>query len=120
MKQSRDHASENRVAYENGATRSEKLERYDLIPPEADEALAERFGLGAGKHGETNWKSGGAAFIKACINHARAHEVNLLATAGECADDDLAAILCNYAMLAWFRKHKTSEYAQALRELRGT
>ncbi len=119
MTQIRDHASEKRVAYENGATRSEKLARYDLIPPEADEALAERFGLGARKHSENGWKSGGTAFIQACINHARAHEINLLATAGQSGDDDLAAILCNYAMLAWFRKHKPAEYAQALGELRG-
>ena len=40
--------------FEGGATRTVKSERYDLIPPEAEAALARRFGLGAQRHGEGN------------------------------------------------------------------
>lgn len=46
--------------FAGGATRSQKDVRYDLIPPEAEEALARRYALGAMKHGANNWKLGGA------------------------------------------------------------
>lgn len=118
--------------FEGGATRSKKLERYDLIPPEADLAMATRFGIGALVHGEGNWKSGGVEFIKAVINHLRGHLSSLLADEPPLADAeynhpkvlfeardwDTDAITCNAAMLNWFRIHKPIEFCQALNELR--
>jgi hypothetical protein len=114
----RNHSIEQKAAFEGGATRSEKLERYDLIPPEAEDALARRYGMGAKKHGEGNWKQGGVTFIKACVNHAKAHQSHLLATCGESEDDDLGAILCNFGMLTWFRANKGDDYNKALMELK--
>lgn len=32
--------------------------RYDLLPPEAMDALAELYGLGAKKYGDRNWEEG--------------------------------------------------------------
>jgi hypothetical protein len=117
--QPREHMQEAKKSFEGGATRSEKLERFDLIPPEADEAMARRFGLGAKKHGEGNWKGGGKDFIKACINHAKAHEAHLGKAAGKGDDNDLDAIICNWGMLCWFRENKAQEYGEALAELKG-
>lgn len=114
----RNHLAEHKSAYEGGATRSEKLERFDLIPPEAEEAMARRYGLGAEKHGEGNWKQGGADFIKACINHAKAHEAHFLSHFNDSSDNDLDAIMCNWAMLCWFRENKPNDFQEALSELR--
>jgi len=44
--------------FESGATRTASSLRYDLIPPTALRALAERYGLGAAIHGESNWLKG--------------------------------------------------------------
>lgn len=110
----REHLVEEKATFEGGATRSAKAERYDLIPPEADEANALRFGLGAGKHGEHNWKNGGAAFISQCINHTRAHIVSLQKHGPFHDDDDIGAVLANTSMLAWFRAHKPDEFLKAL------
>ena len=115
--EARNHLEETKAAFEGGATRSEKQERYDLIPPELNDSAARRYGLGATKHGEGNWKQGEVAFIKACINHAKAHESHLLRTCGKSDDDDLDAIVCNWGMLCWFRSNKPDMYAQALKEL---
>lgn len=110
----RNHLAEKKSKFEGGATRSEKRERFDLIPGEAEVALAERFGIGATKHGPKNWQNGGVDFITATINHAKAHEASLLMNGPDHDDDDLAAILCNWSMLAWFRRHKPEEYRAAL------
>lgn len=113
-RKTRAHFTEPKTTFEGGSTRSAKLERYDLIPPELDEALAQRFGLGALKHGDRNWLGGGAEFIVSCVNHGRAHIVSLLKNGPDHADDDLAAILWNFGVLTWFRQHKPAEYRAAL------
>jgi len=43
---------------EAGAKFDDGKARYDLIPPEALEALAERYSVGASKYGERNWEKG--------------------------------------------------------------
>jgi hypothetical protein len=103
-------------SFEGGATRSAKLERYDLIPPEGDHGAAIRFGIGFFVHGEGNWKQGGVGFIKGVVNHLRAHVAHMLITLGEEAefkhakvpagarDRDTDAIRCNADMLCWFQK----------------
>lgn len=109
--------SEQKTAFEGGSTRSKKNERYDLIPIEIDEALAQRFGLGSETHGENNWKGGGADFIKGCLNHLRAHYVSLLTHGPFHSDDDIAAMTWNAGVLAWFRKHKPEEFLRAIADL---
>lgn len=110
----REHLTEQKTAFEGGSTRSAKLERYDLIPPEIDRALALRFGLGAIKHGDDNWKSGGVGFIRSCLNHLRGHYVSLLTNGPDHDDDDVGAMIWNAGVLAWFRKHKPAEFREAL------
>src|SRR5579862_3912472 len=96
----REHLSERKTAYEGSATRSEKAERYDLVPPESIDAIARRIGLGVPKHGENNWRGGGVEFIKATINHLHAHLSALLK--GDESDSHLDAVTCNAAFLCWF------------------
>lgn len=110
----RQHLAEEKTTFEGGSTRSKKRERYDLIPPEIDEVLAQRFGIGAEAHGEHNWKGGGAAFIRQCINHLRAHTVSLMKNGPFHSDDDIAAMTWNAGVLAWFRRHKPEEFLKAL------
>lgn len=111
----RDLTSEKHSRFEGGATRTEKVERYDLVPPEAVDAIARRIGLGVAKHGENNWKSGGVAFIKATFNHMLAHISSLRKL--NLGDQDLDAVICNAAFLCWFKENKSQEYYQALTEL---
>ncbi len=116
----RAHLEERKTEFEGGSTRSAKPERYDLIPPEVDECLALRYGLGAVKHGANNWKGGGAEFILSCLNHLRGHYVSLLRNGPFHSDDDIGAMLWNAGALAWFRKHKPEEFRRALGSLLDT
>lgn len=96
----RNHLEEPKQAFEGGSTRSEMKERYDLIPKVAIDGIARRLALGAEKHGERNWETGGQDFVRATKNHLFAHVLKYLAD-GE--QEDLDAIGCNYAFLAHFR-----------------
>lgn len=74
----------NGVLLPGGATRSEVSLPYDLIPPSAIRALADRFRIGVGKHGEDNWKnsldnrSNAYAFCKEAYNHLVEHCMKML------------------------------------------
>jgi hypothetical protein len=116
----RNHLQEKKTAFEGGATRSEKLEHLELIPVEALISMGRRHGLGAMKHGEGNWKKGGAGFIKQCLNHALIHYCTLITNCDNPGhdDDDLDAIACNVDMLLWFRSNKPALYQRALLELK--
>lgn len=41
-----------------GAAKGVKIDRYDLIPPEAEDALARHYGEGAKKYADRNWEKG--------------------------------------------------------------
>ena len=41
-----------------GGAKGRKLARHELLPPEALTAIAERFGLGAQKYEDNNWRKG--------------------------------------------------------------
>ena len=41
-----------------GGEKGSKLQRYDLIPPEFEEALADVYGRGARKYDDRNWEKG--------------------------------------------------------------
>jgi hypothetical protein len=113
----RNHLAEEKTAFEGGATRSAKTARYDLVPAEGTRAIAERYGVGAVKHGDNNWKQGGVEFIKATISHVYGHLDNLKATAGQAEDDDIGAIGWGATALAWFRVHTPEDYYKALGEI---
>jgi hypothetical protein len=92
--------------YEGGATRSVVEERYDLIPKEAIDALARRLAVGAVRHGENNWRRGGAEFRKATINHLMKHLLNYIEHGNE-DDANTDAIICNAAFLCYFEAAET-------------
>lgn len=41
-----------------GASKGQKIDRYDLIPPEFEDALATHYGQGAKKYADRNWEKG--------------------------------------------------------------
>jgi len=89
-----------KVTYGGGATSTKLEERFDLIPYEAEEAMARRFGVGVLRHGERNWESGDEEFAKARLNHLRKHLALFCDTR---KTEDLDAVICNAAMLCRFR-----------------
>ena len=93
--QTRDHTTESRVQFASGATMSELKPRYDLICPTGLRRLAERYALGAKKHGDLNWCLAGdkddKAFMRARLNHLIRHVADYLLE-GNSHDDNLAAI----------------------------
>lgn len=85
--------------FASGAKSTIKKPRYDLIPQKALELVAGRFEYGAGRHGERNYRKGknDNEFITDRINHLIEHCVKF---AEHRRSSDLAAILCNAAILA--------------------
>jgi len=92
-----------KVAFEGGATRSSMEVRFDLVPRAAVEGLARRLTLGATKHGENNWRSGGKEFRKATISHLMGHLLDYMEN-GNANDANTDAIICNAAFLCHFEK----------------
>lgn len=88
--------------FASGAKSTTKKPRYDLIPLRALELLAERFGYGADRHGERNYRKGinDQEFITDRVNHLIEHVQKFAETRTR---EDLAAILCNAAILADLR-----------------
>lgn len=85
--------------FASGAKSTVVKPRYDLIPQIAMELLAERFAYGAGRHGERNYRKGGQdpVFVTDRVNHLIEHVMQF---AEHRRRADLAAILCNAAILA--------------------
>jgi hypothetical protein len=90
-----------KAVFEDGSSRSVLEERYDLIPKEAEDALARRLALGARNHGENNWRVGGPEFRKATINHLMKHLLKYIESGNE-DDANTDAIICNAAFLCYF------------------
>lgn len=91
--------------------RNETGLRYDLIPGEVLEYIAERLGYGAGKYGDHNWKLG-LPGGKAPLNHALAHLTEYMKSRSQnygplSAEerDDLQAVLTNLAFEVYYREH---------------
>lgn len=78
-----------------GGEKGSKLARYDLIPPEFEEALAEVYGRGARKYADRNWEKGyawGLSFA-ALRRHLKAWQC------GETIDPETGAY--HLAQVAW-------------------
>jgi hypothetical protein len=99
----------NAAKFENGASRSHHAPHYDLVPKAAIDRLTKRLELGANIHGANNWKKGGPEFILQCKRHLAEHLFNFLA--GDQSDDNLGAILCNAAFLAYFEEQGAEQAA---------
>ena len=50
--------SEHRVTSETGGSKGQKLARFDLMPPDVLQKIAEQFGRGARKYEDRNWEKG--------------------------------------------------------------
>jgi hypothetical protein len=96
-------------SYEGGAQRSNRKLRYDLIPREIIDAIAERFTIGAAKYGDTNWLKGGNDFFQDARNHLTSHW--LAFQNGDLEDekevlDHLKAVLWNARIILYHELHK--------------
>jgi len=85
---------------------NEKI-RFDLIPPEAEEALAEVLTMGAKKYGDRNWENGidNDRLLGALRRHLNAWQQ------GEVIDPEsgkshLDHVLCNAAFLVTFERRR--------------
>lgn len=96
------------TVFKSGATSSNQLPRFDLIPRVALEILAKRYTIGAVKHGDFNYRKGfhDKAFIIDRINHLVEHLGALLCPkdSDEWDDDNIGAILWAAAFLAEVRQ----------------
>lgn len=79
--------------------------RYDLLPPEAVEAIAKRFEYGAQLHGENNYKLGvpNSSLFDSALRHM------FQALAGMKDEPHLAAAACNICMLLYNEAHGLGE-----------
>lgn len=93
-----DNATKHVVA--GGSTRSEQAPAYHLIPTVGIRRIAYRFGMGAERHGEGNWKksihageSEARAFCQEAYNHMIEHAMKMANRHRDSdSDDDLGAI----------------------------
>jgi hypothetical protein len=92
--------------FASGAKSTVEKPRYDLVPAEAVQYIAERFAFGASRHGERNWEKGvnDAAFFRDRKNHGFEHYMNYLCTGDV---EELKAAICNMAMLAAIEERRT-------------
>jgi len=87
-----------------GAVRSDGKPRFDLLPYEFLEAVAEVLTAGAETYGVHNWQRGQKDFFIDAWNHAFVHLQ--MFKEGDRSEDHLAHLACNVAFLVWAVKHK--------------
>lgn len=82
--------------FSSGAQSSGDVARFDLVPRNFVERLARRFGRGAAKYGDLNYRNGlrDREYILDRMNHLQQHVQQYLApqNVDEALDDNLAAI----------------------------
>jgi dATP/dGTP diphosphohydrolase len=86
-----------------GARRADREPRFDLIPFEFLEAVAEVLTSGAIKYGPFNWKRGQKDFFLDAWNHAFVHLQKF--KEGDRSEDHLAHLACNVAFMVWAVKN---------------
>ncbi len=88
--------SERTKTYASGAQSSADVARFDLVPRAFLERVARRFGVGAQKYGDLQYRAGlrDREYILDRMNHLQQHVQAYLApqTVEEAVDDNLAAI----------------------------
>ena len=76
--------------------------RYDLVPSEAEEAIARVLTQGAKKYGDRNWEEGlDVSRLYAALRRHLAKWWRGQNHDEESGDHELAHVLCNAAMLYW-------------------
>src|SRR5690349_16687004 len=92
-----------RKRFRGGAVRSDRKLRFDLVPHEFLEALAEVLTAGAETYGAYNWQRGQRDFFIDAWNHAFVHLQ--MFKEGDRSEDHLAQLACNVLFLIWAVKH---------------
>lgn len=90
------------VKFSNGAARSERKPRYDLVRLEFVTALAETLGEGAESYGDINWQLGGRDFARETYNHLFEHVMNI--GAGDNSEDHISHAAANLMFLLFYKK----------------
>ena len=99
------------VRTETGAVRSELYSnpnksphppRFDLLPYEGLRRWAERFGLGAEKYGDENFRHGFTD--KVLLQHAMTHLLRYMD--GDYSEDNLGGVLWNIGLLCQMERDK--------------
>lgn len=83
----------------NGATSSKLEVDFHDIPYAALTAMGRRFAYGRKRHGRFNWSKGDKFFAEERLKHLSNH---LALFCEERLQEDLDAVLCNAAMIAWY------------------
>ena len=103
MGQARPERQLNVRRFPGGARRTERQPRFDLIPFEFLESVAEELTRGAAKYGPYNWKRGQKDFFLDAWNHAFVHLQKF--KEGDRSEDHLAHLACNVAFMVWAVKN---------------
>jgi hypothetical protein len=90
------------VKSKSGATSTKLEESWNLIPSAALRAMARRFWLGLQKHGRGNWQKGDNEFAETRLAHMYRH---MALFAEYHRQEDLDAVMCNGAMMCWYKEH---------------
>lgn len=104
---------ESLTRFKSGATSSKTSPRFDLIPREALECLADRLAGGAIKHGERAWMKGldDPEFMRDRLNHTIEHLLNV--SNGNFEEDDewgnLGAVMWGCMLRAVSLKRKAKK-----------
>ena len=90
--------------FAGGAGRTDRKPRFDLIPFEFLESVAEVLTRGAVKYGPYNWKRGRKEFFLDAWNHAFVHLQKF--KEGDRSEDHLGHLASNVAFMVWAVKHR--------------
>jgi len=99
MGQVRHRNRRNIRRFPSGAKRTDRKPRFDLIPFEFLEAVAEVLTRGAARYGPYNWKRGEKDFFFDAWNHAFVHLRKF--KEGDRSEDHPAHLACNVAFMVW-------------------
>lgn len=88
------------ITSKSGATSTKLEEAWNLIPFTALQAMARRFWHGSQKHAPRNWEKGDEEFAEIRLSHCARH---MALFAEHHRQEDLDAVLCNAAMLAYYK-----------------
>lgn len=93
-----------------GTKHDQQKLRFDLIPPEAEEALARVLTFGAQKYGDRNWEKGinYSRLVAALRRHLNSWMSGELIDP-ETGESHLNHVLCNTAFLVAFEQRKQQE-----------
>src|SRR5436853_840577 len=89
--------------FPGGARRTDRKPRFDLIPFEFLESVAEVLTRGAARYGPYNWKHGEKDFFLDAWSHAFVHLQKF--KEGDPSEDHLAHLACNTAFMIWAVKN---------------